>query len=269
MEITLLGTGAADGWPNPWCSCASCTLARERGEQRQPTSALVDGVLLLDLAPGLPPGGTSLEHVHTVLITHAHPDHCSPFALLWRHWAQVSTPLTVVGPAPVLDECRPWLAPDGPVVLTEVRPGDVLDVRGHRVRALAADHEVPTVLYDVTAPDGGRLLYATDTGPLPAATVQATRGAAYDVVLLEQTFGDLHDHATSHLDLATFPVELGRLCAVGAVTATTDVVAVHLSHHNPPPTELDRRLAGHGARTVRDGTTLIATPGQAVLPRGA
>ncbi|SNR34436.1 MBL fold metallo-hydrolase [Blastococcus mobilis] len=207
--------------------------------------------------------------MHTILVTHAHPDHCSPFALLWRHWARPTAPLTVVGPAPVLKECRPWLAPDDPVRLTEVAPGDALRSGEHLVRMLAADHEVPSVLYDVTGRDGERLLYATDTGPLPAATVEATRGAAYDLVLLEQTFGDVLDHGTSHLDLATFPEQLARLRAVGAVTADTDVVAVHLGHHNPPAPELARRLAAHGARTVVDGTSLTVRAGRAALPRGA
>ncbi len=269
MEVTLLGTGAADGWPNPWCSCASCTDARRRGEQRRPTSALVDDVLLLDLAPGLPSGDVSLAEVHTILVTHSHPDHCSPFALLWRHWARLTAPLTVVGPASALAECRPWLAPEDPVRLTEVAPGDVLRCGEHRVRVLAADHEVPTVLYDVTGPAGERLLYATDTGPLPAVTVEATRAAAYDLVLLEETFGDVLDHGTAHLDLEAFPEQLDRLRAVGAVTADTDVVAVHLGHHNPPTTELDRRLAVHGARSVMDGTTVSVRAGQAALPHGA
>jgi phosphoribosyl 1,2-cyclic phosphodiesterase len=269
VRVTLLGTGSADGWPNPWCSCASCADARRHGQLRQPTSALVDDVLLLDLAPGVPPGGISLGRVHTVLVTHAHPDHCSPFSLLWRHWARRGEPLTVVGPAAVVEECRPWLAPDDPVRLTEVRSGDVLELGGYDVRVLAADHEVPTVLYDVTAPDGDRLLYATDTGPLPDATVEATRGADYDLLLMEQTFGDVLDHGTRHLDLASFPAQLERLRSVGAVTAGTDVVAVHLSHHNPPARELARRLAAHGARSVVDGTALEIGAGRAVLPRGA
>jgi adenosylcobinamide kinase/adenosylcobinamide-phosphate guanylyltransferase len=269
VRVTLLGTGSADGWPNPWCSCASCADARRHGRQRQPTSALVDDVLLLDLAPGVPPRGISLERVRTVLVTHAHPDHCSPFSLLWRHWTQEAESLTVVGPAPVLEECRPWLGPDDPVGLTEAGPRDVLACGGYEVRVLAADHEVPTVLYDVTGPDGDRLLYATDTGPLPDSTVEATRGAGYDLVLMEQTFGDVLDHGTSHLDLATFPGQLDRLRAVGAVTDTTDLVAVHLSHHNPPVRELERRLAAHGARAVMDGTTLHVGAGRAVLPRGA
>jgi phosphoribosyl 1,2-cyclic phosphodiesterase len=262
MQVTLLGTGAADGWPNPWCTCASCSDARERGEHRRQTSALVDRVLLLDLAPTLP-GEVCLADVHTVLVTHAHPDHCAPFALLWRQWARPGQPLTVLGPAEVLDACRPWLAPAGSVVLVEVEPGSSLICGGYRVRALAADHEVPTVVYDVTAPDGHRLLYATDTGPLPAATIAALGGAAFDLVLLEETFGDALDHGTRHLDLATFPAELARLRNAGAVTSDTDVVAVHLGHHNPPLPRLARRLAECGARLVPDGTTVPAGGGRA------
>ena len=229
----------------------------------------MDGALLLDLTPALPPDGVSLTGVHTVLVTHAHPDHCAPFALLWRHWARPGAPLTIVGPGPVLEECRPWLAPADPVRLVEAVPGRTLDCSGYRIRPLPAHHEVPTVLYDVTAPDGDRLLYATDTGPLPAAALTATRGAAYDLVLMEETFGDVVDHGTRHLDLATFPEQLRRLREVGAVTDGTDVVAVHLSHHNPSPAELGRRLAAHGARVVGDGTSLAVGARRAAVERGA
>lgn len=256
MHVRLLGTGAADGWPNPWCSCESCSDARTRGESRRQTSVLVDGGVLLDLSPALPPDGVSLAGVHTVLVTHAHPDHCAPFALLWRHWAQPGAPLTVVGPPDVLAECRPWLAPDAPVELLAVEPGRRLLLRGYDVRVLPADHEVPTVLYDVTGPDGGRLLYATDTGPLPEAAVEAVTDADFDLVLLEQTFGDHLEHGTRHLDLVSFPAQLERLRAVGAVTTGTEVLAVHLSHHNPPAPALAGRLAGHGARVLPDGAEL-------------
>jgi adenosylcobinamide kinase/adenosylcobinamide-phosphate guanylyltransferase len=49
---------------------------------------------------------------------------------------------------------------------------------------------------------------------------------------------------------------------VGALTADTDVAAVHLSHHNPPTPELARRLAAWGARVVDDGATLGTRPPQ-------
>jgi adenosylcobinamide kinase/adenosylcobinamide-phosphate guanylyltransferase len=126
------------------------------------------------------------------------------------------------------------------------------------VRVLAGAHEVPVLLWDVTGPSGARLLYATDTGSLPPETVEAVAGRAYDLVLLELTFGTRTDHGTGHLDDATFPRELARLRAVGAVTDDTDVVAVHLGHHNPPEPGLSRRLAAWGARAVGDGAVLTA-----------
>ena len=137
---------------------------------------------------------------------------------------------------------------------------------------LAAAHDVGTdaltrdaVLYDVTAPDGSRLLYATDTGPLPDTTVAALAGSAFDLVLVEETFGAYLDHGTGHLDLASLPGELRRLREVGAVNDATDVVAVHLSHHNPPGPELARVLAPWGVRTVDDLTEIEVGPASGVV----
>jgi adenosylcobinamide kinase/adenosylcobinamide-phosphate guanylyltransferase len=231
---------------------------------RGQTSVLVDGALLLDCGPETPRAaeraGVDLTGLRHVLITHLHPDHCSPAFLLFRSWVG-DGPLDVVGPPEVVDACRMWVAPDSAVNFVPVVVGDRLALEAYDVRVLPARHGEPgsAVLYDVTAPTG-RLLYATDTGPLLPETVEAVAGAAFDVVLLEETFGDHTGHGTDHLDLSTFPEQVRRLRAVGAVTEDTDVVAVHLSHHNPPGDELDRRLAAWGARAVDDGTRLGARP---------
>ena len=262
MRIQLLGTGAADGWPNPFCTCVSCGAARASGEFRGQTSALVDDRLLIDCGPEVPAAasrhGATLAEVRTLLITHAHPDHLGPAALLFRHWAGARDQLDVYAPGGVLDQLRDWIGPDDPVSLHPVSAGDTLQCRGYTVRVLAATHGDATigeaVLFDVTAAHGGRLLYATDTGPLSDATVAAVTGAAFDIVLLEETFGDFVEHATQHLDLATFPEQLRQLRSVGAVSDTSDVIAVHLSHHNP--TDLGERLSPWGARVVPDGTVL-------------
>jgi adenosylcobinamide kinase/adenosylcobinamide-phosphate guanylyltransferase len=268
MEVVLLGTGAADGWPNAFCTCASCQAARSTGTLRSPTAALVDGSLLLDCGPEVARGaeraGRSLAGVRHVLVTHEHPDHCDPAALLWRRWAGRREPLEVLGPPTVVEACEPWVGPGDPVRLRAVSPGDSLRLGPHRVRALAGAHDVPVLLWDVTGPSGARLLYATDTGPLPPETVEAVAGRAYDLVLLELTFGTRTDHGTGHLDDATFPRELARLRAVGAVTDDTDVVAVHLGHHNPPEPGLSRRLGAWGARAVEDGAVLTSGDPQPV-----
>jgi adenosylcobinamide kinase/adenosylcobinamide-phosphate guanylyltransferase len=272
MRIRLLGTGSADGWPNAFCSCAACASALARGQLRAPTSALVDGRLLLDCGPETPRSalrcGESLAGVTHLLVTHDHPDHSAPMALLSRRWAGRTEPLTVVGPASVVTAWRRWAGPGDGDFLT-VSPGDVVSAAGYRVRVLAAAHQAwqagDAVLFDITAPDRGRLLYATDTGPLPPDTRQAVAGAAYDVVLVEATFGDRagpghpdRDGHRDHLDLADLRDELAGLRASGAVTGRTDVVAVHLSHHSPP--DLVDRLSALRARVVDDGT-LLASPG--------
>jgi len=260
VNLTLLGTGAADGWPNPHCGCASCAGARAGGALRGQTSALLDETLLLDCGPETPQAaqraGLDLTRLRHVLLTHAHPDHCAPAFLLFRAWVS-DAPLDVLGPPEVVEQARMWVAPDSPVRFVVVAPGERHTLGAYDVRVLAAAHGVPgsCVLYDVTGP-GGRVLYATDTGPLPDTTVQAVAEARFDAVLLEETFGDHVTHGTDHLDLRTFPDQLRRLREAGAVTRGTDVVAVHLSHRNPP--DLAARLAPWGARVVPDGTTLGA-----------
>jgi adenosylcobinamide kinase/adenosylcobinamide-phosphate guanylyltransferase len=219
-----------------------------------------------------------------VLITHAHPDHLSPALLLWRSGTSAPRVLTVVGPELALASCVPWIGPDDPVQLHPVTPGDVVEIASaagpYVVRVHAADHTSPAhpdepvsseaVLYDVTAPDGSRLLHATDTGPLPRATLAAVEGAAFDAVLLEETFGDLTGHGTGHHDLTTFPATLRELRARGAVVDATRVVAVHLSHHNPPAPELARRLAPWGAEVQPDLAVLdlavLDLPGTGIAP---
>jgi adenosylcobinamide kinase / adenosylcobinamide-phosphate guanylyltransferase len=260
MDVLLLGTGSADGWPNPFCTCASCSTERSAGRMRGQTSALVDGRLLLDCGPETPRAaerfGADLSRLRHVLITHLHPDHCSPAFLLFRSWVG-DGPLDVLGPPEVVEACRMWVAPDSPVRFVAVAPGERHRVGEYDVRVLAARHgsDGSSVLYDV-ASEGRRLLYATDTGPLPDETVVAVRDAVYDLVLMEETFGDFPAHGTDHLHLTAFAEQVRRLREVGAVTRDTDLVAVHLSHHNPPTPELGRRLADWGARVVDDGTRL-------------
>ncbi|WP_420879469.1 bifunctional adenosylcobinamide kinase/adenosylcobinamide-phosphate guanylyltransferase [Rhodococcus sp. (in: high G+C Gram-positive bacteria)] len=264
MEVVLLGTGSADGWPNPFCVCASCRIAAERGEIRGQTAALIDDAILLDCGPDVPRAavraGRSLAGVRHLLLTHAHPDHLNPAALLFRSWVRRDQPLDVVGPADALDLCRDWVGPDDPVRFVPVVPGERIVLNGYEFRVLEAAHRVfrngDSVLYDVADPAGGRLLWATDTGPLPSSTLGAVHDARFDAVFLEETFGTRTDLGAGHHDLTTFPRTLAALREAGAVTATTDVVAVHLSHYNPPTSELSERLAPWGARVVDDGTAV-------------
>src|SRR3954453_6853667 len=110
VRIRVLGSGAADGWPNPWCGCASCAAALEQGVVRGQTSVLVDDRLLIDLGPtvGLSVAGlgASLRDVDTVLITHRHVDHHFSQAWVWRYWSKQARPRTEVAPRLVMADAN-------------------------------------------------------------------------------------------------------------------------------------------------------------------
>ena len=259
MRVRLLGTGASDGWPNPWCACSSCGAARESGLVRRQTSALVDGRLLLELGHDGVRAAQDLTAVQAVLVTHAHPDHHAVPAWMWRGWAAGRRPLVLAGPPAVLEAARPRL--DDTVETVAVAPGDRFAVAGYDVVAVPATHASadvgPALLYDLTAPDGARLLWATDTGVLSDEALRLVEGRAYDAVLLDLTSAHLPDHH----DLRSWPEQVAELRRCGAVVDTTAVHAVHLGHDNPPPDELDAVLAGWGASAPRDGDVLVVGRG--------
>jgi adenosylcobinamide kinase / adenosylcobinamide-phosphate guanylyltransferase len=276
VRVTLLGTGAADGWPNPFCTCRSCSTERAAGRARRPSSALVDSRILIDCGPTTPhlPAGadTHLADVEHVLVTHGHPDHLHPAFLLTRSWTSPDRPLHVWAPPLALDMCRHWIGPDSDVLLHAITPGDEAELPTaagtYKVAVLPARHAhgngdelaAEAVLFAVTAPDGGRLLYATDTGPFAPAEA-GVPADAFDLVLVDETFGDKDDHGTGHLDLVRLPGVLDALRAHGSIGPATVVVATHLSHHNPPTAELLPRLAALGVRLGYDLDVLDTSSG--------
>ena len=278
MKLQLLGTGSSDGWPNPWCHCASCNGARESGELRQQTSVLIDDLLLIDCGPEAPRAatrlGTSLADVRVLLFGHAHPDHCGPQALMWRGWSsQAERPLEVIAPPAAVAACREWADPEGPISFTEIRAGEEIIREGYAIRAVAARHGGPelgpAVLFDVTGPDGTRLLYAADTAPLDDADLPGDPSRPFDVVLLEETFGDARgEHAVGdHHGLDTFATTIAQMRSQNTVTSATTVVAVHLGHGNPPGAQLHRRLAQLGAAALPDGAVIETGASRISTPR--
>ena len=148
MQIRLLGSGASDGWPNPWCSCASCLAAHEQGVVRAQTSVLVDGRLLLELGPASTQAavrqGVSLAGVTVALVTHRHVDHHFPQAWVWRAWASGTGPLQVLAPPLVLADA----SFDPQVTAVAAVPGAQHELDGYVVRVLEANHPDDAVLYD-------------------------------------------------------------------------------------------------------------------------
>ncbi len=164
-------------------------------------------------------------------------------------------------------------APTTRCVFHPVLAGDVFaDPGAHGARARGDHGDVGSgaaLLWDVT--DRER---ATDccTPPTPAGPAQPalealTAAEPYDLVLLEETFGDRPDLGDDHLHLAASPRCSPGCGPPAASRRPPQVVAIHLGHHNPPPADA-RPPVGRGSapRAGRDGEVLV--PAGSTRPPG-
>ena len=98
MELLLLGTAAAEGWPAPYCVCEFCEAARRRGgpNLRSRSGALIDDDLKIDHSADtvlhMQRVGRSLAKVRTILFTHQHSDHIIPLEMQWAAPPFTQTP---------------------------------------------------------------------------------------------------------------------------------------------------------------------------------
>jgi len=107
---------------------------------------------------------------------------------------------------------------------------------GYRVRRVADAGTGETGgegSWDITGPDGGRLLYAGGPGAVPEPPRDA---APYDIAFL---------------DLLGEPTQLGRLRARGLITADTVTAVASADHRVPSEAELERRCGFWRVRLVR------------------
>jgi adenosylcobinamide kinase/adenosylcobinamide-phosphate guanylyltransferase len=115
------------------------------------------------------------------------------------------------------------------------------DRAAYRVRRLAdARDPAEPGGWDVTGPDGGRLLYPARPGAVP---VPSEGAAAYDIAFL---------------DLLGEPAQLGLLRARGLITADTVTAVAFADHRVPSERELEQRCGFWQVRLAGDGETVTA-----------
>jgi adenosylcobinamide kinase / adenosylcobinamide-phosphate guanylyltransferase len=234
MRVLVEGSGGAAGWPEPGCRCASCLRRELDGNTRLRSTIIIDGVVRLGVAEPGDADGVVRPGV-------AEPEDADG----------------VVRPGVAEPEDA-----DGVVRPGVAEPGDAAG--GYRIRALAdARNPGQAGGWDVTGPDGGRLLYPARTGAVPTPTEGA---AAYDIAFL---------------DLLGEPAQLGLLRARGLITADTVTAVAFADHRVPTEGELRRRcgfwqaeLAGDGdaittARSVKKGFKTRPRPWRVLVLGGA
>jgi adenosylcobinamide kinase/adenosylcobinamide-phosphate guanylyltransferase len=112
---------------------------------------------------------------------------------------------------------------------------------GYRVRRVPDLRDGGTGGWDVTGPDGGRLLYAAGPGGKGSGPAPAEGSAPYDVAFL---------------DLLGDPAQLGWLRARGLITADTITAVAFADHRVPSEAELARRCEFWRVRLAGDGEAI-------------
>ena len=269
MKLTMLGTGAAEAVPDPFCSCRVCEVARRDGgrEVRARAAALVNDDLLIDLGPDLLTSANMarkfLGGVETLLVTHRHEDHWLPQNLHWRHAGFTPTPmahLTIYGPADALEALDPRAAELAHMSWRAVSGGDRWTAGRYHITAVPATHgggQLEPLLY-VIENEGRRIFYATDTGPLQEPAWAVLRGVGrLDLVVLDATSGH-QSGGEFHHGLAQFVETRARMVAAGLVVpGVTRVLAHHFSHNGGMThSELVEAYGHHETLVAYDGMEL-------------
>jgi phosphoribosyl 1,2-cyclic phosphate phosphodiesterase len=246
VNLTVLGSAAAEAIPDPYCACRVCETARREGgaEMRMRAAALINDDLLIDLGPDLLASTNRLSlylgNLETILITHRHEDHWLPQNLSWRKSGFTPTPLktaTVYGPADalsVLEQLPPGDLDEAHLAYRAVAAGDRWTAGRYEITAIPATHgggQLEPLLYVIEG-EGRRIFYATDTAPLqePAWALLHDLGAM-DLILLDATSGE-RSGGNAHHGMAQFLETRARLIEEGVlVTGRTTLLAHHFSHN--------------------------------------
>jgi phosphoribosyl 1,2-cyclic phosphate phosphodiesterase len=264
MKVTILGSGAAEGYPALWCTCAHCADARARGglNLRLRSAALVNDDLLIDCGPDLMQAaarcGLVLASVTSMLVTHSHGDHFDDVNIELRAagFRNNDLPkLTVYGPASVAAKVsdlgeREDLCVEG----REVAPFDRFRAGRYEVHALPAIHGTESPLVYVVAEPDKKLFYAADTGPIDEDTWLALSQHRFDLVISEATRGSIGGRDPYHMALTDVVQMRERIEKEGMLKPGGRFIATHFSHHgNPSHEELSQLLASRGIKPAYDG----------------
>lgn len=255
MDIRFLGTAASPAMPLPFCVCAGCKTARKEGGKnvRSRSACLVNTDLLLDLGPDVPSAaasrGWSLTRVELCLQTHPHADHFDPELLISRHpeWGGAVRGRLVFGGSrktlEALDRVFQRQCDYGSLLersvqealsleILELEPFQEISRGRYAIVPYPANHapEFDSLVYAVS--DGEKhLFYGTDTAGIDEAVWEdlRARGATFDVVVLDQTYG-IGFPSSDHLSAEGTAATVRRFREEGLLAPGGQIFATHLSH---------------------------------------
>lgn len=276
-ELLVLGSGASEGMPSPYCVCDFCRKARSAGgkNQRFRTAFQLGDTIRIDWGPDalaqmfqfqLEPW--KLRHI---FITHSHEDHLFSMDFWGRGVSQLpeNSWITIYGNRQVLDAIDQMIAGEwqkNHLIPVLAEPGKMIELSEEnlRVTPLAANHTSPeqSLMYAFESPDW-RLLITGDTDVFPESSWDFLKGFKLNIMTIDATWG-MEDRHETHLGIPNIAALSNRLRTIGAIDDHTQIIPVHFAHGKGARlhSELEQILRPYGMEPAYDGMRLQLETGK-------
>ncbi len=263
--MIFYGTGAAEGIPNPFCSCPVCANARRvRGKEIRRRSMLrLSEETCIDLGAdsfcqAIDYGDfINLKHV---LITHTHEDHFAQMMLNVRNMAikRSREPLHIyltdaahdivdfmISSPPIMKGMTGRFVEEGIVVFHRLEFGRAEFIAGMEVTPLKGNHKGNMgeycANYLIRMTDGKMVYYGADTGYYFEETFLALKKVRLDYLISECTFGLTEgrgDTPGGHLDAYSCMKIFKRLYDQNTLSGASQIYLTHINHYRGTHVEL-------------------------------
>lgn len=266
MQLRLLGTAAAEGFPGIFCECDACLKARELGGKniRTRSSLMINEKYKIDFPPDtylhVLKYKLDLSKLEHLLITHAHEDHFYPDDLRMRRYPiahlRHNRPLHVYGDKWVLERMNIddpiWAA--GGIIPHLLEPYREYQIGEMTVTTLRANHfPEKSALNYVFQLEGKTVLYGCDSTVYREETWEVLRKFKLDVAFIDSTNGILPDSSV-HAGIEGVKEIKRRLIEQGSADENTRFIATHFSHNGGiDHEEFERRYADANIEVGYDG----------------
>lgn len=267
MQITFLGSAAAEGIPFPYCDCATCSHARKhKGKNiRKRCAYMINDDLVIDAGPDLlnacAEHDVNLLNVSYMAITHSHLDHffIQNLKLRSKHFRQDTDlpKMMFVGGPSTMTKLNQSGSRDVDMGIERVPllPYETADMGPYHLKSVRATHfpaagDAMNFIID----DGEKkIMIASDTGLYKDDVWEHLQDQDLDMVIIEATKGTLPSNNV-HMNIQDVEWTLSKMKAIGAISDKTAVYATHFGHqHCSPHEELSTILERKGMTCVYDG----------------
>ena len=204
-------------------------------------SLLIDGIIAIDagaLTSSL--SFAEQQEIKAILLTHQHYDHIRDIPALAINYQEYGATIDVYSIQPVYEVMTDHLLnnviypnfmerpTEKPAMRFHVlEPGQTASIAGYKVLPVKVTHAIPAVGYQITATDGKKVCYTSDTGP---GLTECWEKVSPDLLVVETTVSNEYEDfalKTGHLTPNLLQKELEDFRKIKGYIPR--VVVVHMS----------------------------------------